>query len=526
MAATDPDLLVTVLLEICGGPAKWEKVEQYLREKAWSYRPPSPKERRIARRSFDADPADSRFLWVDVPVVGSTWRADRGASWRVAALRKATQVVVYDRMLQPEEADRTIEPAWQAYSTGALPRVTPPRHAPAWSMVFWRLREALYRAAIRQGPYDIGTRFHGSRSAVLGLARGMTGRTDIDVRPLDGRGRPGAVQHREDALDRALALIFGPLLTALLFLDLARHAAPLGVAICCVVALAGLGVAWWTGLTLPVAGTWLRSALAMLVITALMAVIVLGLPGLRSGMTASQMLVLAGTAYYAIGLVLLGRRWKWQVLTAGVVPVLVTLAVAALPLTSHSLYDAYADELSLEPGETSVSGLWQLAATVRLLWPSLGVLLFIAAGWGILRHFHFIRPGSVSAAVMAALAVVAAVTLTALTTLQSPGAAADRLKQAAVQGTTPPAYFGLTPEWACVAPVVRADQLTEKGGTLSPQRPYISFGVTDDEVVLWNRATSAPLRIAADQVRLTPQPNGAHRCGASGSAAIGRASSR
>lgn len=62
MTSASPDCIVVTLVEIQGGPAKWERVEQHFREAAWSYRTPSAKERRTARRAFESDPADSRFL--------------------------------------------------------------------------------------------------------------------------------------------------------------------------------------------------------------------------------------------------------------------------------------------------------------------------------------------------------------------------------------------------------------------------------------------------------------------------------
>ncbi|GHH54637.1 hypothetical protein FHS35_004023 [Streptomyces umbrinus] len=513
MTSPGHDCTVTTLVEVQGGPAKWEKVEQHLHEVGWSYRTLVPKERRTARRALGTDPAVSRFLWVAVPVAGSPWRADREASWQVAALRKETQVVVYDRLLRLEEADRTIQPDWQLYSTRARAWATPPTHARAWAEPFWRLRRLLYRAGVGTGLFDVGLRVRGSGPAVVDLARGLTASDDVDVRPLDGRGRPGTVQHREDALNRALALILGPLFATGFFLVLARSAGPLGVALCWLAALACTGVAWWTALTLPLAHSRLRSALAMLGTTAAAVLFALGIPGLKSGMTAAQTLVFAAVAYYGAGLVLLGRRWRWQTLAAGVLPLIATVVVAALPLTSRFLHDIYADELSLTPAETSVSGVWQLAAAVKLLWPSLGAVLFIAAGWGILRYFHFIRPRSITAGVVAAVALATALTMTVSTTLTSPQAAADRLKEAAARGTEPPPYFGVSPEWVCVVNTVPPSELTEKGGALRPGKAQISFGVADGQVVLWNPATSKPLRIAADQVRLTPPQDQTPGCG-------------
>ena len=511
MTSASPDCIVVTLVEIQGGPAKWERVEQHFREAAWSYRTPSAKERRTARRAFESDPADSRFLWVDVPVTGSPWRAEREASWSVAAVRRATRVVVYDRVLRREESDRTIQPEWQSHATEARAWATMPPHAPSWSKPLWWLRRLLYNSAVRTGLFDVGLRVHGNRSAaVVDLVRELTTSGDVDLRPLDGRGRPNTVQHGEDALNRALVFIMGPLFATLVFLTLARDAAPVGVAICWSAAVLSVGVAGWTAITLPLARTRPRSASSVLAMTAVAVFFTVGRPG--PPITTAQALATAGVVYYAVGLVLLGRRWKWQLLVAGVVPLIATLAVAALPLTSRFLHDLYADELSLTPAETSVSSIWRLGAAMKLLWPSLGALLFLAAGWGIMRYFHFVRPRSVTAGTLATLGVVVALLITASAALHSPATAADKLKQAAVRGTDPPPYFGITPEWTCVTPTVPKAQLTEKGGTLKAEKPYISFGVADGQVTLWNPATAKPLRVPADQVRLTPRPHKADTC--------------
>ncbi|MHA4819196.1 hypothetical protein ACXZ65_33135 [Streptomyces aculeolatus] len=512
MTPVVPDRVRSVLVEIQGGPGKWAKAEQQLNDRGWAYQAPTPRERRTAQRALGADSVDSRFLWVDVPVTGSQWRADREASWAIAHLAKASQTIIYDRVFRHEEADRAMLPEWQAHTTDFRDWAIPPPHAHAWSQPIWWLRKVLSGMAMRMGFFDVRLRVHGSKTAALELARGMAARHDIDVRPLDGRGRPGTVQHGERALNRALARILGSWFAVIILVDLALRAAPVGAAVCWLAALACTCVAWWNAFTLPTASTWLRSATVSLAMTAGAVVIALGIPGWITGITTMQAVVMAVIAYSTVGLVLLGRRWKWQVLIASVLPVIATLVVAALPLTDRLLHDVYADELGLTPTETAVSSIWQLAAAVKLLWLSFGAILFIAAGWGILRYFHLIRPRSVAAGVFATLILVSALTSAASTTLKSPEAAADRLKKAAARGTEPPPYFGISPEWECVVPTVPAGKLTEEGETLRPEEPYISFGVSDGQVVLWNHPTREPLRIDADQVRVVPRRPGTQDC--------------
>ncbi|MFG2224514.1 hypothetical protein [Streptomyces sp. NPDC048644] len=229
-------------------------------------------------------------------------------------------------------------------------------------------------------------------------------------------------------------------------------------------------------------------------------------------MTHNTAVGVSALTYYIIGLVLLVRRWHWQGLLAGAFPLIATFAIAALPVTGRILHDAYADELSLSQEETSVSGIWQIASSIKLIWPSLGTTLFLAAGWSILRYFHFVRRNSYFGGLFLTLLLAFSLTSTAQSTLNSPKRAAEKVRQAALQNAIPPKYFGLSPEWVCVAPTVPTNRLNEEGGTLQPADPYISFGVADRYVVLWNHATARPLRIPAEQVRITPEEKPTDKC--------------
>lgn len=505
MGARRPDCTVTTLVEVQGGRSQWEKAWRRLDELGWIYGELAPKEHRVARRALDADTRVSEFRWVEIPVTGSTWRADREAAWRVTELSKEAQVVVYGRLFRRDETDRLMEPEWQVYAKGRAAGTTGRRGPARW------LREAGHWIAARSGLLDVHVRVHGSTGAALHLARHLRAdgpRADLRVRPLDGRGRPGTVQHREDALNRALALFLSPLFVMTLFVTLAQHARGATAAVYWLLALVCTVPAWWTALALPLAGTPLRCLAASAAATAAMAGYALGFGGQHPG----EALTTAGIAFYAAGLILLARRWRWQVLIAGVLPLIATLLVAALPLTGRILHDTYADELGLTPQETAVSGVWQIAAAVKLLWPTLGAVLFIAAAWGILRYFHFIRPRGVFAATVAALALVLALSESAGWTLSSPARAADRLKQAANHRTSAPPYFGIAAEWICVRPTVRARALNEQGGTLSPSSAYLSFGVADGNVVLWNPSADQPLRVPAGQVRLLPADRPGRTC--------------
>ncbi|MEU6822734.1 hypothetical protein ABZ921_19070 [Streptomyces atriruber] len=500
---------MTALVELQGGRPEWDRARQRIQELDWPCQELSPKERRTVRRAFGPDAESSEFWWVKVPVTGSSWRADREAAWQVAELSRSTQAVLYGRLFRRDETDRVIEPEWQVYSAGH-------RAENAAAPGFRRRRRAVMRwGATHTGLLDVRVRIHAGKDAALHLARHLRTdgpRADVGVRPLDGRGRVGTLQYREDALNRALALFGVPLLAMALFLTSAQRVRPTVAAMCWFLAVVCAVPAWWTAFTLPAARTKLGCLAACVVATLVAAVYALGIPGLVDGVEPRSAWVVAGIAFYVTGLILLGRRWRWQVLAVTVLPLLATLLVAALPLTGRILQDGYADELSLTPEETAVSGAYQLAAAVKLLWPTLAAIFLVAAAWGVLRYFHFIRPRSLTAGTLAVLTLILAMLTASEWTLASPRQASVKLKQAADRRTEAPPYFGISADWTCVRPTVPARALNERGGTLSPRTPYLSFGVAEGNVVLWNASAGRPLRVPAEQVKLLPAGRPGRSC--------------
>ncbi|MFI1828340.1 hypothetical protein ACH41E_18100 [Streptomyces sp. NPDC020412] len=499
------------MIELQGGPPQWDKARQGMQELDWTCYELSSKERRTVRRAFDADVEFSEFWWVKVPVTGSSWRAEREASWQITELSRSAQAVVYGRLFRCDEIDRDIEPEWQVHSTG---HQTEDAAVPG---IQRRWRTVRRWCATRTGLLDVRVRIHADKDAALHLARHLRTdgpRADVGVRPLDGRGRTGTLRHREDALNRALALLLVPLLVMALFLSSTQHVRPLAAAACWFLALVCAIPAWWTAYALPVARTRLGCLVVCVVVTLATAVYALGVPGLVDGVEPRGAWAAAGIAFYVTGLILLGRRWRWQVLVVTVLPLLATLLVAALPFTGRMLQDGYADALSLTSEETAVSGTYQLLAAVKLLWPTLAAVLLVAAAWGVLRYFHFIRPRSVFAGALATLVLTLALLTAVEWTLASPQQAADKLKRAASHRTDAPPYFGISADWTCVRPTVPARALNERGGTLSPRAPYLSFGVAEGNVVLWDSAADRPLRVPAGQVKLLPVAGPGHSCGA------------
>ncbi|MDJ1132022.1 hypothetical protein [Streptomyces iconiensis] len=427
----------------------------------------------------------------------------------VADAARSAEVPLQDRLYLSTPSDRALQPTWQVYSTRHHPGTAPPANAPTWSRLLWRTRSALYRTAVRLGLCDLNAQ--GVRAASQEGARRAARelppegpRTNVDVRPLDGLEGAGIPPYGEGEANRAVLLFTSLLIGAALLLSFARDAPPLGKVLFGTLAIGSAAVGWRRALALPLGGTRARAVPVALIFSLLMLLMSLGIPGVNEGVSRRDALVYGLSSYYIAGLVLLTQRWRWQGLLVAVLPVFVTLAASLLPVTRTLLHDLYADILSLTPAETEVSTAWELAATVQLLWPSFVALLGVAAGWGLARYFHLVRGNAyfevLVFALVAALAELAALDVT----FSSPQRAATALNRAADERTPAPPYFGVNPSWVCVTPSVPTKRLNEKGGTLTPQRPYISFGTADSHVVLWNTETEAPLRVPAEQVRLTP----------------------
>ncbi|MGW7295371.1 hypothetical protein ACWGIB_23635 [Streptomyces xiamenensis] len=357
------------------------------------------------------------------------------------------------------------------------------------------------------GAYDLpGERITGRREAALRVAREIssgTPRTDIDIRPLNGLGRPGTVLIGEKANQTAGMIFIGLLLASGFFLVVAREAPTAGKVLFGSLAITSLAIGWWKALKLPIGRSRRETVLMASISTLVILSVFLGVPGLSEGWSRKDAVVLAAAVYYLTGLVLLVRRWRWQGLLVGVLPLLVTVVAAALPITSRMLHDMYADALLLTPSETAVSTTWQLMAAVKLLWPTLLSVLGVGAGWGLLRYLNYIRPGSVLGLSVFAFIMVMAILTAATHAMESPRDAASALQRAAIDRTPAPPYFGVRTTWSCVRPTVALPELAEKGGQLNPRLPYLSFGIADGHVVLWNAHAAAPLRIPAEQVRLT-----------------------
>ncbi|MFE9686931.1 hypothetical protein [Streptomyces sp. NPDC006285] len=263
--------------------------------------------------------------------------------------------------------------------------------------------------------------------------------------------------------------------------------------------------------------------MAVLLLMAFFAASGLGLlDGDGRGWTRRQILMTALVSGVAAGLWLLVRQWSWGEWIAWAVPLVVTLALSSFLAAGSVLHALYADGLSLSPNDIEVPAVWKVLAAVKLL-ALLSPVLVVPAWWGIARHRHhfYAAPGERLNGVLNACLFLVMLGTVTLQALDSARTAVDRTTRAAERGGEPPSYFGIQPQWTCVEPAVPLARLSGEGPRLSPERPYLSFGVAGGTAVLWDRTTREPLKLRASQVRLTPAGSGATGSGTTRSGATG-----
>ncbi|MFF4387857.1 hypothetical protein ACFY0G_13905 [Streptomyces sp. NPDC001552] len=235
--------------------------------------------------------------------------------------------------------------------------------------------------------------------------------------------------------------------------------------------------------------------------------------GDERGWTPAQMLSVFAVTATAGGIWLLVRQRTWGEWLAWAAPLVFALVVSCVVASGSVLHALYADSLDLTPDDLDVPAIWQAASAVKLL-SLLSFTLFVPAVWGIAKHVHapFVSPIERLGVPLYVVTQAAVVVVCGVWALDSAGNAVKDLRTAAVQKAELPSYFGVEPEWMCVEPTVPAAKLSSRGGILSPERPYVSFGEAGGTVSLWDEPAGKALQMPAEQVRLVPAVDGQARC--------------
>ncbi|WP_328489492.1 hypothetical protein [Streptomyces zaomyceticus] len=499
------------LVEVRGGPTAWAAAEEVWAGHSWVYSDEGTRGTGLTSE-LDLD-SECKVFRVEVRVPGASLRAENEAEWQITRLAKAHVIEMYPRKQVALDRDREMPPRWRVHTTDHRPAESTTEPASRRERWVQPWRQAVTKWLERLGRYDTGEIVSGTEADARALARlgrepGEEPRTNVDVRPLDGRGGSRTVPRRADDLERRLTRIFVGVVATATATVLAGGsegaafwlwAGCAAAAFCGVVTLGGR-LEQSGGET---AGRILAGCVALFATAT-----ALGWappdPSLGDGgMTKRQALLGPLFLFVGIGIILLVRRWTGNGPIVWVGPAVLAAAVPVLAVLGKILHWAYRDELGLDADGVEASGLWEAASALKLL-TLLSVLLLVPATWAIVRHYHFVRPGGRTAALAFALAALVLTLEAGLLGLQSPKHAADELKRAAVNGNKPPSYFGIEPEWMCLQPTVPRAELNTKGGILRPERAYIVFGEGQGGVVAWNAVAGDPMTIPADQVRTVP----------------------
>ncbi|MEU9419179.1 hypothetical protein [Streptomyces sp. NPDC048272] len=212
--------------------------------------------------------------------------------------------------------------------------------------------------------------------------------------------------------------------------------------------------------------------------------------------------------YWVItGVRLLARQSSWDRMLPWLLPAalsIVPLGLTGLGLSLPALY-LHAFDLDLE--DVDVPSTMRLLAALKVL-AAASIWLLAPALLGYMRHTHHMisaRWMGYSAAVFASvLALLMGVVGLAFLPAVSEG---QRAVAEASKGGTPTRYFGIRPEWVCVSTVKDLAQVPVDGGTLDPNRSYLSLGDADGTAVLWDAKSAATLKIPLSFLRIVPVDN-------------------
>ncbi|MCM1969297.1 NnrS multi-domain protein [Streptomyces sp. G1] len=508
------DQRVLVLIEVRGGQRDWDEAERAFGERDWPVIDSSARGEGMSRGVLRAD-ASARMYSVEVRFLGAlNRRTGRAAVWEVQRLARVKRLEMYARHCEPMDRDRESLTAWWAHTTTHRPpRAPAPR--PLAPMAKLRRAAAMARARFteRRGYHDTGTVVTGTASEARRLARMALPGGSAPGAAADARlAYRAAVPRREDDARRRLYRLGAWLLAMTFCAVVSRHEDGVearvwaGAAVLCFFA----GVVLMFGLS--AAGSRASGFAAWSAAAAFALALGLG-AGENRAWTPGQMLLVFAVLATAGGVWLLVRQWTWGEWLTWAVPLLFA-AVASLVVSSGSVLHAmYADSLDLMPADLDVPAIWQAVSAVKLM-VLLSSVLFVPALWGVAKHVHVPGVGPADRFRVPAYVVAQAMVLALCVSgvLDSVGAAVADFRAAAVRKAELPSYFGVEPEWTCIEPTVPAAKLGTRGGVLSPERPYVSFGEAGGTVSLWDEPAGKSVQVSAEQVRLVPVADGSVRC--------------
>ncbi|MEU3610058.1 hypothetical protein AB0E83_32165 [Streptomyces sp. NPDC035033] len=234
------------------------------------------------------------------------------------------------------------------------------------------------------------------------------------------------------------------------------------------------------------------------------------------GIGAPAILVLLLVAVVVNGLRLLVRQWSWQRVAPWLLPALIPLGFGLLPGVGTAVHVMYLDAFGVDLEDVEIPRAHQFLAMAKLtlclsLW-------FLAPGLlGYMKHFHWhVRDRLFGNSVVLVVSIVLVVTGFLGAGLLAAARAGERAVAAAGAGRTPASYYGIEPEWVCLAPVGEPADVPVDGGVLDPARPYLKLGDSGGVVVVWDAGEKAALKIPLERLRVAPADSARVTCGTDG----------
>ncbi|MGW4779436.1 hypothetical protein ACWEPA_22570 [Streptomyces filamentosus] len=506
------DQRATALVELRGLRSEHELFEEALAARGWPV---------LDRQGRDTDPLVERRVRyvIEARFPGSRFNAAFGARERIELVADELRLDLQVQAVECVDRDPKDLPRWFVHE---------PPEVPAGASATARLRGGF----LRWSAENLGTRDTGRLiMATTPQAAGW-----LATRPLPGTpARPAAVARRamgaaptpsrrigsrRDSLRMMSRLLVFVLLGFLLGAHLAdvlvsqdrwswtSTAVLAGVAGCAAVA----------GWRIPQDGSPFGTAAfaAFLVLLGAGGGGYVGRQVPDQGFAAPVLVALLAGAVVANGIRLLVRQWSWQRVAPWLLPALIPLAFGLLPGVGTALHVLYLDAFDVDLEDVEVPRAFQFMAMLKLT-ACLGLWFLAPSVLGYMKHFHWHVKDRMFGNFVVFLLSVLLVGMGFLGLgLLGAEIAGEKAAATAAAGRTPRGYYGIEPEWVCLAPVGKLAEVPVDGGVLEPKRPYLKLGDSGGVVVLWDAGEKAALKVPLERLRLAPADSARVTCGSAG----------
>lgn len=185
------------------------------------------------------------------------------------------------------------------------------------------------------------------------------------------------------------------------------------------------------------------------------------------------------------------------------IPLVLPVIVSLTGLFGWLTYRAYLNEFGMDPQQVTLSTFDRLVAAA----PSLILLLMIYSlllgigGW--LRYYYLYQESGSFNVVMGGLSTLVFTIyfcVAMLFAIDYGRESARQAQEAALDGRSIEAFFGIDPQRVCLEPL--GAEIPAVGGTILIDEPMILMGTADARAALWNPIDKSSVYVALDDVKL------------------------